>query len=217
MHTDLDGDAMAARTVVDPAEALVREALAAGRTTEAVATALEAHGPAVFGFVVERLRSAHRAREVYSQFQEDLVRGLATFEGRCALKTWLFAVARRALARNLRDEGRRRRRERAWEVAGGEPAVAPRDETPPYRRTTMKDRIRVLRRDLDDDEQLLLYLRIDQQMPWLEVAVAMAEDEALASADSQKRVAARLRRRFTDLTAKLRRMAESEGLLDGLD
>lgn len=209
-------DAAFERVPDDPADAWVRDAIAAGRTAEAVAMALETHGSAVFGYLVERLRTAHRAHEVYSQFQEDLVRGLATFEGRCALKTWLFAVARRALARNQRDEGRRRRRERGWDAAQ-EPPVSRRDDTPPFRRTTMKDRIRVLRRDLDDDEQLLLYLRIDQQMPWLEVAIAVAPDEALESEDARKRVAARLRRRFADLTAKLRRMAEAEGLLDGLE
>jgi DNA-directed RNA polymerase specialized sigma24 family protein len=82
-----------------------------------------------------------------------------------------------------------------------------RSQTPAYRRTDVKDRIARLREALDAEEQTLLFLRIDQGLPWSDIA-------AIMSADGEEVAAATLRKRFERAKARLRALAAEHGLLD---
>ena len=73
--------------------------------------------------------------------------------------------------------------------------------TATFDKTSVRDRMAALRRHLGTDEQNVLTLRIDRELPWRDVAMILDEDEAT------------LRKRFERTKRKLRELAIAEGLL----
>jgi RNA polymerase sigma-70 factor (ECF subfamily) len=181
---------------------------------EAVTTAIvESYGPEVLGYLVRTMRSKVDASEVFSQFCEDLCRGIAGFERRSSFRTWVYRLATSARARFWLDPFRRRgRRLMTDELAKIEEQV--RSRTLPHLRTEVKGRFAQLRSRLDPDEQSLLTLRVDKKMSWTEVAEVLAKpDEPLTEPELQSRAAA-WRQRFKRLKDRLRAMAQEEGLIE---
>src|SRR5512142_300724 len=88
----------------------VKALLAEGRQGDAAAEALKALGPQVLGYLAAVLRSEADAHEVFSQFAEDLWKGLPGFRGEASLRAWAYRVAWHASARWLRDPYRQRGR-----------------------------------------------------------------------------------------------------------
>ncbi len=86
----------------------VRESLARGDLDAAAVAALELWGNPVLRYLGSLLRDEETAREVFSQFAEDLWRGLPEFRGECSLRAWCYRLAWHAAARHLRDPWRRR-------------------------------------------------------------------------------------------------------------
>jgi DNA-directed RNA polymerase specialized sigma24 family protein len=111
----------------------------------------------------------------------------------------------RSVSRYRRDGFRRRGRP----LATGEVSKLAgeiRSATPPYHRTEVKDSIARLREALEPEEQALLFLRIDQGLSWNEVAAVLSEDGEVIEP-------AALRKRFERAKARLKKLAEAEGLL----
>ncbi len=193
-------------------ETALRDAWEHGRFDEATTLALERYGPEILGLLAARLRSDGDAAEAFSIFAEDLWRGLPGFAWRCSLRAWAHRVARNAANR--------------WAVAGarraalnqpvpGEviEAVADRVKTTTlvYLKSEVKSEIRRLRDELPAEDQLVLVLRVDKDMEWRDIAMALADadlDEAAVV-----REAARLRKRLQLATARLRELATARGLL----
>ncbi|MEZ4447100.1 MAG: sigma factor [Polyangiaceae bacterium] len=192
-------------------EERVRGAWEAAEWDRATTELLREHGPAVLAYYVARLGDEDHGREIYAQFAEDLWRGIPGFDWRCPARAWTYRVARGTLARMLRDRGRARERERRIAAWLGEIVDETRPPTPLHQQSEVKSRMRVLRAALDDEEQLLITLRVDRQLSWNELAAVMA-DEPLDPGD-ETREAARLRKRYQLVKGKLRRLAEREGLL----
>jgi RNA polymerase sigma-70 factor, ECF subfamily len=194
----------------------IRDACCRGHFDRALEHLVERYGAQLLGYLCAICRDDHHGREVYSILVEDLWRGLPAFEWRCTARAWAFKLARNARARFVAGEVRRARREElidqpAWLV---ELVDRTRSPTPFHARTEIRDRVRELRARLDEQEQTLLMLRVDRQLPWQELAVVLdevREGERIASA------AARLRQRFQVLKTKLRGLAEAEGLLTNHD
>ena len=69
------------------------------------------------------------------------------------------------------------------------------------------DKFWKLRESLDSEEQTLLTLRLEKDMPWEEVAEVMR-------ADGEPTTTAALRERFERLMEKLRRLAREKGLIE---
>jgi hypothetical protein len=69
------------------------------------------------------------------------------------------------------------------------------------------DKFWKLRESLDSEEQTLLALRLEKDMPWEEVAEVM-------QADGEPPTTAALRERFERLMEKLRRLAREKGLIE---
>jgi RNA polymerase sigma-70 factor (ECF subfamily) len=174
---------------------------------EAAATlAIRALGPEVLGYLTALVHDASEASEVFSQFAEDLWRGLAGFRGESSLRTWAYRLARHAALRQARDPFRRRGERlgtsRASALAGSIVAS-----------TVVRDEWRAqqlarLRRQLAEDEQTLLILRVDRGLSWGEVA------DVLAGEDGARPDEPALRKRFERLKDKLARAAREEGLID---
>jgi RNA polymerase sigma-70 factor (ECF subfamily) len=90
-------------------------------------------------------------------------------------------------------------------------AAAVRSETLSFLRSEKQTALQKLRDELPEDERMLLILRVDRRMDWNQIARVLTDEtegDALASA------AARLRKRFQLLGARLKKRAQQLGLAD---
>jgi RNA polymerase sigma-70 factor (ECF subfamily) len=186
-------------------ETLIGARLDAGDFPGAAAETLRSYGPEILGYLYATLRDETAAEEVFSQFSEDLWKGLSRFRRLCSMRTWSYRLAWEALRRFRRDPYRRRARPLATEE-WSRVAADVRDKTAPYLRSTVRGRVARLRERLNPAEQTLLILRVDRGLSFAEIAEVMrrrAGPIALVT----------LRKRYDRLKKKLRRLAEAEGLL----
>ena len=184
-----------------------RRAHLADDDLRAAATALVTGlGPQILGYLAASLRDHDAAYEVFGQFCEELWKSLPRFRGDSSMKTWAYKIVLHVVSRYRRDGFRRR----ATPVADdqlAQLAADVRSRTPRYQRTEVKDRFAELRGRLDDDEQTLLFLRVDQGLSWADVAAVVAEAEGPVEVAS-------LRKRFERAKQRLRKLAVEHGLIE---
>jgi RNA polymerase sigma-70 factor (ECF subfamily) len=186
-------------------EAQVEARLAGGDVRAAAESALCGLGPQVLRFLRSSLRDEEMAGDAFSIFAEELWQGLAKFRGDSSLRTWAFLIARHAALR-VRDDRWRKRRVPLSPGPGSRIADAVRSATP----AVVEQRFRALeslRDRLSLDEKSLLALRVDQRLPWAEIA------EVFAHGGRPVEIAA-LQKRFQRLKEKLAALAAREGLLE---
>lgn len=182
-----------------------------GDVPTAVSEFVRAYGQEIFGYLVAELRDEQAAREVYSTFAFDLLRGLEGVRIRTSARAYAYQVARHAAGRHIRRASRERRMLRGLDsVTSADLRARPRTPTPPYRRTDVKDVYARLRDRLDDDERRLLVLRVDRGLAWREIAESLSD----VGEPDLERDAARLRKRFELLKRKIRGLAIAEGILE---
>jgi RNA polymerase sigma-70 factor (ECF subfamily) len=181
----------------------------AGDHNGALTAAIVAYGDEVYSFLVARHRDDDVAADVFSQTTMDLVKSLPTFAWRCSMRTWFYRLARSAAVRYERSPANRRdRREPLSRVS--EVVDQIRSRTQVHLRTEVKDGVRKLREQLDEQDQQLLMLRIDRDLGWNEIAEIIEDDD---DPEVIARASARLRQQFTKLKMKLRELAAAEGLI----
>ena len=181
------------------------------RDYRAAATqAVEGYGPEVFGFLVAFVRDPRDASEIFSQTCEDLWVGLPRFERKCSMRTWMYTLARHAAARFRRSPHRRLGRHVALSAVS-EMAACVRTETLRFLRSEAKDLFAPIRDSLEEEDRLLLVLRVDRGMSWKEIARVLAGDDE--GEEAIDRAAARLRKRFQLIKDEIRARAEEAGLL----
>lgn len=177
-----------------------------GEHEQAATVAIRTLGPEIVGYLTALLHDRVEAGEVFSQFAEDLWRGLPGFRAESSLRTWAYRLARHALLRHRRAPFRRRGERldttQASALAGSIMASTA------VRQEWRAQQLARLRSVLDDDEQTLLILRVDRALSWTDVA------EVLAGEDGERPDEATLRKRFERLKDKLAHAAKEEGLLD---
>src|ERR1700752_5457560 len=78
------------------------------RYDEALERLLDRHEQQVFRMAVMMLRDAGRAEEVTQDIFLKLWRALPAYDGRAAVSTWLYAIARNPCLSAVRAEGYRR-------------------------------------------------------------------------------------------------------------
>lgn len=203
---------------IDPsAEAAVREACANGDFGLATARAFEAYGSEILSFLVGRLRSQSDGEDAFSMFAEDLCQALPGFEFRCSVRGYLYTLARNAGNRHATAPQNRRERNLAMSVSASVSALVEqaRSVTAAHKRTDVKDKVRLLRERLSEEDQTLLTLHIDRALAWSDIAMVMHEDGTALEGESLARESARLRKRFERLKAELKAMAIKEGLIPG--
>lgn len=190
-----------------------RAAWLQGNYQRAVTLVLEAHGAEVRAFVCGASQPM-LAEDIYGQVALDLWSEIERFQWRCAARTYLFTLARNAVARMHKLATRARRREQKYsQTHWRDGIVVANDPTPAYPRSEVKSALRVLRQRLSPEEQELLALRVDKQLSFDQIAMVMNPLEARRSVPERKRIASRLRKRFQQVKAKLRAMMDREGLL----
>ena len=176
----------------------------------AVAAVVRGYGPELRAYLVAVARSETDGADAFSEMIVDVWRGLPAFRWESGLRTWCYTLARHALARVQRAPVRRR------QVALTEEDLAAlvaevRTATATASRTDVKDAVRALRDELTADEQSILILRVDRNLPWRDVACILADEDQPSDAVLVRRVAA-LRKRFEAIKATLRDKARTAGL-----
>lgn len=180
----------------------VRACLARGDQDAATTAALEALGPAVFGYLSAILEE-DEAHDAYSFFEEDVWRGIATWRGEGSFRAWAYRVAWNAARRVLRDTYRRRRERLRSSAASRLPAPLPSSSR--LGRSARLEALRELRATLSPEEQSLLVLHVDRELDWAEVATVLGDGRRVSEAA--------LRKRFQRLKDRLAATARRKGLV----
>jgi RNA polymerase sigma-70 factor (ECF subfamily) len=200
----------------DALEARIRERWDADDLPGAATEALRGYGLEVLTYLVAITRDESEASEVYSAFCEAMWRGLPDFHWQCTFRTWAYVLARHALSRRRRDPFRNGARavplSRAPEVFRIADDV--RSQTLKFLRTEVKDRVALLREQLDPEDQSLIILRVNRRLSWDEIARIMCEEESEPSAQQLRKKAAALRKQFQRAKQRLRRLVEQERFLE---
>lgn len=171
---------------------------------QAATEALQGYGPQIFGFLTAVLRESDAANEAFSEFSEDLWRGIGQFRRESSFRTWAYQVAWNAARQLIRDPFHRRgRRLRTSEWSRIAEQI--RSSSTAVREAVIRDRLTQMKARLDQDEQTLLILRVDRELSWKDVAAVLSEPGV--PLDS-----AAVRKRFQRLKTKLHRMFRREGL-----
>jgi RNA polymerase sigma-70 factor (ECF subfamily) len=208
-----------AQTEREAREAAIKAACDAGDYEQALTILLQTYGEELLSFLISRLGDVSHAEDAFSMLAEDLWVSLPKFEFRSSVRTWAYTVTRHVAARYARAPGRRKDRNLTLSrnVQLSRLVEELRTRTELYRRTEVKDEVRALREKLDPDDQMLLILRVDRQLPWRDLALVMStgDDPTAATPASAEldREAARLRKRFERVKDELKRLAKEAGLL----
>ncbi len=199
------------------AEGAIRVAWEAQDFQAAATLALEAYGQEILSFLTARMRSVSDAEEAFSMFAEDVWKGLPGFGFRCSMRGWLYALARNAANRYATSPQRRAGRNVPLSRDGAVSALIDRarSATQMHQRTDVKDKIRALRERLPQEDQTLLILFVDRNLPWREIAMVVHEQGEQLDDAALDREAARLRKRFERVKSELKALAIAEGLLKG--
>ena len=186
-------------------EARVQQLLAAGDQKAAASEAIRGLGPKVLGYLRSILRDDEDAADAFSHFAEDLWRGIGGFRGEASFKTWAYKLAWCA-AMHVRSDAWKRlgRRLETGEASRLADEVRTKSVVRDERQRRTLDR---LREALSAEEQTLLFLRLDQQLDWNEVA------EVLSAGGTAVEPTA-LRKRYERLKERLARMAREQGLTE---
>jgi RNA polymerase sigma-70 factor (ECF subfamily) len=191
---------------VEVLEAEIARLLEASDLSSAATAIMREYGPAILGYLAALARDEDRADDVFSQFCEDLWRGLPEFRRDASVRTWVYKLAWHAWLRHERDAYRRHGRPLASEEMS-RLAAEVRSTTALHLRSEVKDAVARLREQLAPAEQSLLVLRIDRRLSWSEVASVMSTAEEPLDARS-------VAKRFQRVKDRLRKLAEEEGLLE---
>lgn len=183
-------------------EAEIRERCHRAEFAGAVTSALDAYGDEIMGYLAACAPDRTTAVEAFSCFSEKLWLGAPSFQWRSSFRTWLYAIARNALRDAIRSNQVRARRYQALDVPEVLLAIRRATTRAPYQRSTLLDHLQRLRAQLDPADRELLILRIDRQLPWLDIVAIVEPDCATTDV---LRLAAVLRKRFERVKERLRR------------
>jgi len=203
-------------TEPDQVEVAARAAWDRGDYAETTRIVFEGYGTELYSFVLASFdRQSAQAGDAFSLFSEDFWRSLPQFQWRCSLRAWCYKLARNAAHRSRRALYRQRAR-RAPLVEGqawiDDLVDLTRTRTELYLRSEVKNQVRVLRERLKREDQDLLILRVDRGLAWRDIAHAMLPPDR-SDDESVRRLEVALRRRFSEVKARLRRLATEAGLL----
>jgi len=190
-------------------EETIRALHDAGAYDRAVTVALEGYGAEISRTQLTLVRGdVDRARDAYSQFCEDLWKGVEKFEWRSKFRTWMHTLARNAVFRQARDAYRKRRVTYPTDGLG---EVVEQSFATGIGMTTAFGHLMALITELDEEDQWLLVYRDDLELAWNDIAPIFYPDEA-TDPKTVRKLAARLRKRYQRARDQLRDIAQEAGL-----
>ncbi|MBL8954324.1 MAG: sigma-70 family RNA polymerase sigma factor [Myxococcaceae bacterium] len=166
------------------------------------AEALRLYGAEVEGYVRATVPARVDPDEVWAATCAAMVEGLPRFQWRSTLRTWLYQVARFTL-RQLGDQARRVEGVPLSQVTRPSKLEARVSVKPSFLSETVQAKLGELREGLDEEDRTLLYLRIERDLPWRDIAELLVEQ----GEDVDARAAA-LRKRFERVKQRLREVLE---------
>jgi RNA polymerase sigma-70 factor (ECF subfamily) len=188
-----------------PVDAQVAALIAARDYRGAAEAVMREYGPGIRGLLLTIFRKSPDAgEEAFSLFAENLWRNIGGFRGESSVRTWIYCMARNA-AVSVTREGWRKLGRRLHTVEAEQLAEEIRTKSG-VRLERQSTALMALRDALDLDEQTLLTLRLDERLPWEEIALIMSSDGTPIDA-------AAVRKRFERLKAKLGELARAQGLI----
>ncbi len=197
----------------DRLEAEVRRLCLKQDFNGATTAALRGYGPEIYGFLMGFHRAEEDAAEVFSLFSERVWKGMSTFEWGSSLRTWAYTIARNTSITYRGSAMKRARRFPAMPDGSFLSAIAEdvRSVTQSFLKTEVKDRVAKLRDSLSPEDQMLLVLRVDRKLAWLDLARILRDDAKPASAEELNRESAKLRKRFQVIKEKLLELSRAVG------
>jgi RNA polymerase sigma-70 factor (ECF subfamily) len=182
-------------------EAEAERAFTEGDLQLATTVLIRGHGPQVVGYLLGLLGNEQDASDAFAEFCADLWKTLGSFRRECSFQAWCFLVARHAAAR-LREKTevqRKRTRPLTTEDISQLGGHVFRSSTAGRERRLSEAELRLqqIRGTLREDEQTLLFLRVDRGLSWRDIA------RVLADRDGSPPSEAALRKRFERLKQKL--------------
>lgn len=192
-------------------ERAIRERCAQGKYDLAIAAAWKEYRTEMLHFLAGALRDDDAAQEVFSAFSEELWKSLPGFRWESSFRTWGYRLLRAACFRYMHSP--KRRETPVSSPVPQDRATPGRTATNPWQRTDVKDGFTALRETLPPSDQLLLLLRVNQKLPWTEIAQIMEDGEGPVTAEDVRKKSAALRQHFHRIKDHLRKLAEERGLL----
>jgi RNA polymerase sigma-70 factor (ECF subfamily) len=190
----------------------IRELCQRGDIGGAVERALQGYGMEIMRLMASVLHNPELAKDAFSVFCESLLKGLPAFRWESSFRTWAYRLARNACYQLAHSPAAR---ETPVSDSGiPEASLRQRSDTRPWQRTSVKERFRQLRESLDPEDRMLLLLRVDQRLPWTEVARVMWDSDEEATSAAITRKATALRQQFQRVKTHLRQMAIEQGLIE---
>ena len=189
----------------DALEETIRGMLAEGRTEEGATAAIKGYGPQILRYLRSILGDEDESREAFSQFAENLWRGLPEFRGTAPFRIWAYRIAWN-VACDLRKHPWRSRRERLATAEATRIAATVATSTD-ERLERRRQELQALREALSIDDRALAALRIDQGLSWAECAEVLSRGGRTVKANT-------LTKRFERIKERLGALARKRGLLD---
>ena len=189
----------------DDREERIRSLLTEGRAEDAATLAIRSYGPQILRYLHSILGVDDDAREAFSQFAENLWRGLPEFQGRAPFRIWAYRIAWNA-ACDIRKQPWRNRRKRLSTGAASRIADTVATSTGEKLEQRRQD-LASLRESLSIDDRALAALRIDQGLSWAECAEVLSRDGRVVKANT-------LTKRFERIKERLGKLVKKRGLLD---
>ena len=188
----------------DDREVALRDLLSRGDIDGATERAIRTYGPELVGWLCSTLPNEADAYDAFSWLCEQLWRSLRNFDGRCSIRTWCYMIGRAAASR-VRSAPRHQREVLVSELPSIVHACDDVWNTTKAGARRAEDVYAQLRRELGDEDQTLLVLRVDRGLNWAEIALVLLGEQA--EADAVKKKAATLRKQFERLKERLKELA----------
>jgi RNA polymerase sigma-70 factor (ECF subfamily) len=200
------------RPSLEPCEAELRALLDAGHIDLAIERTVRAYGPELITWLVSMFENDADAYDAFSRMSEELCRSYTRFDRRCSIRTWCYMLARHG-AFHVRSQPRKRNEVPLSELPSVLGAVSHAWNTTRRAKQHAQSIYAEIRRQLDDDDQALLVLRVDRDLAWRDIAIVFLGENA--SDDEVTRKAAMLRKHFGRVTRRLRELAARRLRRDG--
>jgi RNA polymerase sigma-70 factor, ECF subfamily len=191
----------------DACEAELRALIAAGDIEHAVERAVRAYGPELIAWLSSMLGNEADAYDAFSSMSVELWRSVKRFDGRCAIRTWCYMLARHA-ATVVRAQPGKQREVLLSHIPSVLGAVGHAWSTTRRAEEHARSIYAEIRGQLDEEDQALLVLRVDRNLAWRDIAIILLGEAA--DADAITRKAATLRKQFERVKERLRELAAQQ-------
>jgi RNA polymerase sigma-70 factor (ECF subfamily) len=186
----------------DPRDEELKALVVAGELERATEGAIRLYGPELVGWLCSVLPSEADAQDAFSRASVELWKSLRRFDGRCSIRTWCYMLARHAAVKVRAKKSQEVLVSQVPSIVG---AVSHVWNTTRHKQAEAADVYTQIRNELEEEDQILLVLRVDKDLAWRDIAQVLLGEEA--PTDELQRKAAALRKQFERVKERLKTLA----------